>query len=415
MRVLRLWTSDQDLEIPAPPNGGSRRFRIGVGSERSFGWAAIEVNKDKAAVIVYTVTGPDDYAGARYNVWIHDEPKLRFGHFLKSGLGTMDDSADSDFTRWGDLAGASVDFVGGKQADGVWVAHQYARSNGIYGIWVGKVFGKTYPDFYLEAFTVRLRGDRRLALAGRIGNGGDRSAPSTSLTFDLLRPDGGLVRLGSLKQRRLGEGRRRRFALEVARPAALEPGPHLVLVTAEERRRVKEYSERNNAALAAFTVPGQGPPVPLPEPMPGAPGPPDLVLAELTTGSFTVENRGASAAGPFEVTVSGAGAFTFDGLAPGAAGPEPLRLALLAHASRAGCARGRPESGARVERGQQRRPRELLRRRPAGAPLRRPGTPRRASPRTPTRPPGSHACARARAGGPPRGRAGRRGPGRACG
>ena len=45
--------------------------------------------------------------------------------------------------------------------------------------------------------------------------------------------------------------------------------------------------------------------------------------------------------------------------------------------------------------------------------LRRPGTPARASRRTRARPPGSRACARARAGARPRGRAGRRGRGRA--
>jgi hypothetical protein len=44
---------------------------------------------------------------------------------------------------------------------------------------------------------------------------------------------------------------------------------------------------------------------------------PDLVVSSLTETSFTVTNAGAAAAGPFVVSVTLIGTFTFAGLAPG--------------------------------------------------------------------------------------------------
>jgi len=163
VRVLRLWVSDFP-NVPAPPasgsNGGSRQLEIGAGSTGSFGWPALEVNKNNDSVVVYAIVGPNAYASIRYNAWIFDEATMRGGRLLKAGEATETQLTDSNNnplldkygnlvpTRWGDLAGASVDFAFGKEADGIWIVHEYARStdgvstsNGSYGIWVGKIFG----------------------------------------------------------------------------------------------------------------------------------------------------------------------------------------------------------------------------------------------------------------------------------
>jgi hypothetical protein len=108
---------------------------------------------------VYTITGPKAYASIRYNAWIFDEATMRGGRLLKAGEATETQQTDSTGnplldkngkpvpTRWGDLAGTSVDFAYGKEANGIWFAHEYARStngsslNGSYGIWVGRILG----------------------------------------------------------------------------------------------------------------------------------------------------------------------------------------------------------------------------------------------------------------------------------
>jgi subtilase family serine protease len=44
---------------------------------------------------------------------------------------------------------------------------------------------------------------------------------------------------------------------------------------------------------------------------------PDLIISNLTATQVTVRNQGTAAAGPFVVTVTGAGAFQVSGLAAG--------------------------------------------------------------------------------------------------
>jgi hypothetical protein len=159
-RILRLPTpGGSTFDLPDPPNGGARLVNAGEGSTQSFGWPAIEVNKDGDAVIVYTVVGSSLYASIRYNAWldVHPafEPQMQTGRFLKLGEATLPQRTDGEgkpiATRWADLTGASVDFVGGKEALGIWIVHEYARSsgggsttNGSRAIWVGKIFGKSY-------------------------------------------------------------------------------------------------------------------------------------------------------------------------------------------------------------------------------------------------------------------------------
>ncbi len=140
-RALRLPTSAWPY-VPSPQDVGSGgdQVRGGSTSTSSFGWPAIEVAPNGDAVVVYTRTGPSSYADIRYNVWPHDQKDMLGGRILKYG-----EAATPTSTRWGDLAGASVEFENGKETAAIWIAHEYARSiggattNAAYGVWVGKI------------------------------------------------------------------------------------------------------------------------------------------------------------------------------------------------------------------------------------------------------------------------------------
>jgi len=159
-RVVRLWVSSfPNIPSTSPPSGGSREIEIGgPGSTNFYSWPAMEVNKNNDSVVVYSVSGKNAYASARYNAWLYPKTSMLVGQYLKKGEATLkqnkDASGNPTKSRWGDLAGASVDFVNGKEADGIWIVHEYARSagsgatSGAYALWVGKIFGKTYPDYY---------------------------------------------------------------------------------------------------------------------------------------------------------------------------------------------------------------------------------------------------------------------------
>jgi hypothetical protein len=82
------------------------------------------------------------------------------------------------------------------------------------------------------------------------------------------------------------------------------------------------------------------PPDPPPEdpPKPGDPPPPpkpDLIVTALNQYSFTVKNQGAGAAGPFTVTLVGAGTHNFDGLAAGASASRTYNSSCEAGSSEA--------------------------------------------------------------------------------
>jgi hypothetical protein len=145
IRVLRLPTSEWPY-VPSPVNVDSGADQVLGGSTgtSSFGWPAIEVAPGGDAVVLYTRTGPSLYADIRYNVWPHGEKDMLGGRILKYGEAAEVPAPPATTMRWGDLAGASVDFENGKEASAIWIAHEYARSVGsattnTYGVWVGKI------------------------------------------------------------------------------------------------------------------------------------------------------------------------------------------------------------------------------------------------------------------------------------
>ena len=346
VRILRLWVSSFPT-IPVPPNGGSMQFRIGAGSTSSYGWPVIETNKDYDSVVTYTRTGPSAYAGARYNVWYDGESSLRSGRVLKEGEAPTTQATDAMGnprpTRWGDLAGASVDFVNGNEASGIWIVHEYAKTGGYYGTWVGKIFGKAYPDYVLtglNALPRSLRPGGAVRLVASLRNHGDGRAPASTLRVLLVSGKKGNEIVHAVATRPLGPARGGLVHVTAKIPATLAPGRYGVRLLVDPDDRVREYGERNNSSDCGCFVtvsppPSTSPPPPTttappptttaPPPTTTAPPPttttapalPDLVVSRLSTTSFTVSNVGTAPAGAFEVTVTGAGAFTIENLDPG--------------------------------------------------------------------------------------------------
>jgi hypothetical protein len=129
--VLRLPTSDWP-HVPSPldVNSGADQVLGGTIGTSSFGWPAIDVAPGGDAVIVYTRVGPLLYADIRYNAWPHNQKEMLGGRILKYGEAPEVATAPATSTRWGDLAGASVDFENGKETPAVWITHEYALSAG---------------------------------------------------------------------------------------------------------------------------------------------------------------------------------------------------------------------------------------------------------------------------------------------
>ncbi len=88
------------------------------------------------AVVVYATTAPSTWANIRYNVWPRGQNEMLSGRILKSGEAAevVPIPPPKNVMRWGDLAGASVDFENGKEAPAVWIAHEYARAGNSYGV-----------------------------------------------------------------------------------------------------------------------------------------------------------------------------------------------------------------------------------------------------------------------------------------
>ena len=332
VRVLRLWVSGFP-NVPAPPDGGSKQFLIGTGSTSWYSWPAIEVNKNYDAVVIYARAGPQAWAAARYNAWLDGEVSLRTGRVMKEGQAAIPKA-----TRWGDLAGASVDFVNGKEAEGIWITHEYAKQNGTYGMWVGKVFGQSYLDWYfadavLAGVPRKLDPGSSFELHATLRNGGDKTAPKTELRAFLVSATGDRTGIGSTDAPALRPGRSTALDLAGRLPMSTPAGLYRVTLVVDSENKSAEYSETNNKLNADGTVevarppappeppptttPTTTPPPPPPPPSPPA-SPPDLVISKLTTASVTVKNVGDTAAGDFEVTVSSVGAFTIGGLPSGA-------------------------------------------------------------------------------------------------
>ena len=360
VRVVRLWTPE-DLEIPAPPNGGSREFLGGTSSKNWFGWPAIEVNKKHNAVVVYAISGPDYYPSIRYNAWIHDEPKLRSGRILKDGQSATINGAA---TRWGDVAGASVDFVQGQEADGIWIVHEYTDKNGSPQLWVGKIFGQNYADLHPLDLNLAKKRSLRAATSrspGTIVNRGDAARTP-------LRPRSCLSGVTESLSMSPRSPWRRQTRAAVARQATLlpavtvPPGIYSLRLIADAKDAVEEYSEENNEATASIEVRGTTPPSAASPTGTASPtrtsastvrdAAPDLVIDALTTTRVTVANR-AGGGGEFEVTVTGMARFRSRGLAAGAPATRRFASPCSRTVNRLTANRRREEASGRVRRVQQ--------------------------------------------------------------
>jgi hypothetical protein len=278
IRFIRLWVSGYP-SIPPPGTGGSR-LRIFGGSASGdppsgktfYGWPAVEVDKDQNAIVVYARSGTKLYAEAQFSAWMDGESDIRPSRLLKAGTGTTKQAYKTTVTppqpistRWGDLAGASVDFVGGKEAAGVWIVHEYAKgSNDGYGVHVGKVLGKAYPNLDLSHSVLAplpptTRPGAKLPLAATLTNAGDGAAPATRVGVALVSA-GGAVPLESFRVPRLRPGHRARLQFDATLPADLEPGAYRIVLTADPSGRVREYSDADNSVSGAFEIPA--PPAP---------------------------------------------------------------------------------------------------------------------------------------------------------
>ena len=268
-RLLRLPTPGDVgvFDIPDPPNGGATQTLIGQGSTQSYGWPAIEANPAGDAVIVYTRVGPDQFAGIRYNAWKKIHPAsastLLFGRMLKQGEATIPASGT---IRWGDLTGASVDFAKGKEVDGIWIVHEYARKpatgSASRALWVGKVFGQTYFDLYfnleqLMAAKPLLRPGDVGKFSARLANGGDARAPATTLSLVLTARNRTTRVFARTRVHGLRPGRKVVARFKAVIPTDLPAGRYRVQVRADAGRRAREYSLGNNAAICRCSVVAQ--------------------------------------------------------------------------------------------------------------------------------------------------------------
>jgi CARDB len=341
-RILRLPLPGDNapFDIPDPPNGGARQILVGTGSKQSYGWPVIEVNKDGDAAVAYTRVGPSMYASIRYNAWLDvhpaSQPSLLFGRIVKPGealLKTNDEDGNPGTTRWADLAGASVDFVNGKEAAGIWIVHEYAVSNsgnstkdGRRALWVAKIFGKKYPDWYfpgqLTVAPTTVEPGGTLTFKATLRNGGDGAAPATSLS-PRLKPAAGaeVPTLGVKLAAPLAAGASSAVQLNAVVPSDTPAGTYSLRLVVDPANTTEEYSELNNSILCDCTVtiakrvaPNPPPPPPPPPTTLPAPALPDLVVSSLSTTGFTVKNVGDADAGAFEVLVTGTPAFDFDHL-----------------------------------------------------------------------------------------------------
>ena len=125
--------------------GGNNPLEDPPETRLSYGWPAMEVNKNGDMAIVYTRTGTTRYPEMRYSAYLAAESDIRPSRLVKIGEAPYDQTLPTkpQIVFWGDLAGASVD-----PADdtAIWLAHQYASKtagnvgNGNFQIWVAKVF-----------------------------------------------------------------------------------------------------------------------------------------------------------------------------------------------------------------------------------------------------------------------------------
>jgi hypothetical protein len=218
-----------------------------------YGWPAVEANKNFDAVLVYARSSEQIYPQIRFSAYLNNEDDIRPSRLLKNGEATYDYGTGSPL-RWGDLAGASVD---PKDDTAIWIVHQYARSSASannWGIWVGKVFGIVYLDWYFKEFaaTQEANAGGEFHFSGELANGGDGDAPTARVHVDLLG-DRRRVGLGSFGVPALAAGATARFEQSVRLPRNLTPGDYVVRLSVDSRPEA-EYSAANNTVEAALRV-----------------------------------------------------------------------------------------------------------------------------------------------------------------
>jgi hypothetical protein len=294
-----------------------------------YSWPAVEVNAAGDVAVVHQGLSPNIYPGVRYTAWLHAEAAPRSQRLLKQGDAAYQPNGGKTYL-FGDIAGASVDYVNGKEATGIWIANQYAGSDGDYAIWVAKVFGTSFADLFVGAEAVV----SKLALApgecfdvtSRVGNQGDRRSAKTDVA--VLLNGVPLVRkaLPPLRPRR-----RLPLRLHACVPPGTGGGKARVTLASDASKLVPEYDERNNDVSRNVTIVVPPPPTTTTAPAtttvattttttPTTTTPvalPDLVIVRMSTSSYTVRNVGGSAAGHFVVSVSGVGTFGHGGLDAG--------------------------------------------------------------------------------------------------
>jgi hypothetical protein len=329
------------LDVSGYPSivGLTRKIKSNAGH---YSWPAVEVNKLGDVAVVHQALSPNIYPGVRYTAWLHGEPDLRESRLLKAGDSAYAPNSGKTYL-FADIAGASVDFLQGKEASGIWIAEQYAGAGGDYDIWVAKVLGSTFADLSIAAAAKVALAGNCFAAAVPVVNRGDGASGKTDVAVALNGAVLARQPLAPLRPRG-----RRLLNVRACVPPGTAGGKARVELIVDAARRVVEYDEGNNAAAREITI-AVTPPPPTTTTTPTTTAPPatttvttttvtttttttttparlpDLVIVRMTTTSYTVENVGESNAGHFLVTVSGVGTFEYDGLGDGKSKTETFR------------------------------------------------------------------------------------------
>ncbi len=226
------------------------------GDHIHFGWPAVEINKTYDIVAVYARSGDGIYPEARFSAYLDSEPDLRFSRLLRKGDNTygnpncIDGNNNPCVYRWGDNAGASVDPY---DDTAIWIAQQYANIKGGYDIWVGKVFGKKYPDYSAASIAApsTIQPGGSFTISGKISNHGDGASEMTRAAVYLIaNGDGVSVQIGEFIQPLVEPGATKEFHATLTLPARVPPGRYLLKVLLNSNQLVEEYSTKNNSAFA---------------------------------------------------------------------------------------------------------------------------------------------------------------------
>ncbi|MBI1787162.1 MAG: hypothetical protein HYR60_06365 [Acidobacteria bacterium] len=232
-----------------------------------YAWPAVEVNQYGDMAIVYARMGRTIYPEVRFSAYYAADPDMRPSRLLKAGEAAYRvtySGYDPPTWPWADLAGASVDPY---DDTAIWIAQQYATvpapttsNNGNFEVWVGKVFGRLYPDLYLPDLTWccgMVRPEDSLTANVKIANQGDGPSPASRLEVYLSadgapsRPD---VLVGELNVPSLPAGANATFTLTGKVSTSLTPGLYSLRAVVDPDNRIAEYSKGNNTRVAGARV-----------------------------------------------------------------------------------------------------------------------------------------------------------------